>query len=134
MSTPPSPAHAPLISARSLALFGAIAVLWTAIGWVVFERQGRERAAASVVQQTEEIRQSVAVISANVDRVLNRLQGVAAVLAAVSDVKTALAGFGPDVAASPLPYESRKSEWTQRPDLLALSRLLRASTEDIGVD
>src|SRR5688572_2622316 len=129
MSTPPSPAQVPLISGRALALFGAIAVLWTAFAWLVFERQVEKRTAAAVAQQTEEIRQNVEIISANVDRVFNRLQGLAAVLASVSDVKNVVATFGPGVAASSLPYESRKSEWTQRPDLLALNQLLRAATD-----
>jgi diguanylate cyclase (GGDEF)-like protein len=66
--------------------------------------------------------------------VYNRLQGLAAVVAAGSDVKTVLASFGEDTGRSPLPYDARKAEWTQRPDLLALSRQLLVATEDIGVD
>ena len=128
---PPPPA---LISRRTLAVFAAVALLWIAAAWIAFERQVRERTAASISEQTADIRQGVVIISANVDRVFNRLQGLAAVLAGVSDVRTALAPFGPDVAQSPLPYEARKGEWTRQPELLGLSRQLLAAAEDIGVD
>lgn len=132
-SMPASPPPA-LISTRSLTVFVAIALLWIAAAWIAFDRQVRERTAASISVQKEDLDKSVVTISANVDRVFNRLQGLAAVLAGVTDVRTALAPFGPDVAQSPLPYDARKAEWTRRPELLALSRQMRAAAEDIGVD
>jgi diguanylate cyclase (GGDEF)-like protein len=134
MSTPPSPAHTPLITRRSVALFGAIAVLWAALAWFAFEWQMRQRTAASVAEQAEEIRQSVAIISANVSRAFNRLQGMAAVLAAVSDVKAVLTPSRPDAWRSTLEYASRKAAWTTRPDLSALSAQMRVAAADIGVD
>jgi len=134
MSIQSSTDLAPLIGRRALAPIGAIALLWTAVAWFAFERQVEHRTAASVAQQQDEIRTSVDVISANVDRVFNRLQGLAAVLAGMSEVRTALSSFGPAVGASSLSYDSRKYEWTRRSDLLALSRQLQAATDDIGVD
>ncbi len=129
-----APIGTPLLNRRSLALFGAIAMLWTVVAWFAVERQVQVRTTALVAQQAKEIRQAAVTINANVDRVFNRLQGLAAVLAAGSDARTALASFDPGAGPSPLPYEARKAEWTQRPDLSALSRQLLAAAEDIGVD
>lgn len=130
----PPPLQAPLISRRSLALFGTIAVLGTVLAWFAVERQLQNRTAALVARETGVVRQSLSVINANMERVLNRLQGLAAVLANGSDVKTSLASFGPGAGRSPLSYDARKAGWTQRPDLLALNRRLLAATEDMGVD
>lgn len=134
MTKPPSPAHVPLLSRRALVLFGVLAVLWIGLAWFAFERQVEERTAALVVQHKVEVQQSVDIISANMDRVFNRLQGLAAVMAGMNEVQTVLASFGPDAKTSLLQYQSRKSEWTHRSDLLALSRQLLAATNDVGVD
>ena len=123
-----------LISRRALALFGALSLLWVTAAGIAFERQVRERTAESVAHQTEDTQQSVLIISANVDRVFNRLQGLAAVLAGVGDVRTALTPFGAGVAPSSLPYDARKAEWAGGAELAALSRQLLAAAEDIGVD
>ena len=117
-----------------LALFGAIAVLLTVLAWLAVERQVESRTSASVAHQTSEIQRDAAVISVTVDRVFNRVQGVAGVLAAVSDVSTALSSFGRGAAPSALPYDQRKAGWEQRADLRALSELLTAAASDIGVD
>jgi diguanylate cyclase (GGDEF)-like protein len=130
----PAPGEAPMISRRSVALVGAIAVLWSLLAWFAVEHQLAVRTAALVARETSEIQQSVVIISANVDRALNRLQGVAAVLAGMSEVRNVFATFGPDARPSQLPYEPRKSEWVRRADLLSLSRQLHAAAADIGVD
>ena len=134
MSAQPSTAHAPLISRRSLALFAALSILWGTLAWLGFERQAQKRVADSVARQTAEVRQGAVVINANVDRVFNRLQGLAAVVAGMREVKAAVESFGPEVAPSHLEYVARKSGWTNREDLLALSRQMLTITRDIGVD
>lgn len=134
MSTKPSPAHAPLVSARSIVLFFTIVLLWTALTWFAVERQVQNRTAALVMRQTMEIQESVVSISATLDRAVSRLQGVAAVLAGVSDVKTALASFGPGARPSALELETQKAEWTQRPGLSGLSGQLLSANEEMGVD
>jgi diguanylate cyclase (GGDEF)-like protein len=139
MTARPSSETAPagqeaLVGRRALALFGAVVALWTALAGFGVERRVELRTAALVERQTAEIQQAVLVIAANVDRVFNRLQGLAAVLAAGSDVRNGLARFGAGAAPSPLPYEARKSAWTQDPGLLALSRMLRSATTDFGID
>ena len=128
------PIQVPQIGRRSLVLFGTIAVLWTVLAWFAVERHAQDRTADLVARETSEAKQSLSATNANLDRVLSRLQGLAAVLAAGSDVKSALAPFVPGAGPSPLPYDARKAEWTQRPALLALSRQLLAATEDISVD
>ena len=130
----PPPLQAPLFSRRSLVLFGTIAVLWTVLAWFAVERQVQNRVAAVVARETFDTRRSLAILNVNLDLVLNRLQGLAAVLAAGSDVRTVLASFGPGAEPSLLPHKARKAGWTQRPDLSALNRQLFAATEDMNVD
>jgi diguanylate cyclase (GGDEF)-like protein len=109
-------------------------VLWSVVAWFAVERHLQDRIAASAVQQTNEIRQELALISANLDGMLNRLQGMAVVLAGGSDVRSVLASFGAGARPSPLAYEARKAEWTARADLLAASQHLLATTKEIGAD
>ena len=130
----PPPARPPLFSRRAFAIFGALAALWSVVAWFAAQRHLEDRIAESAVQQTNEIRQEVALISANLDGMLNRLQGMAAVLAGGSDVKNVLASFGAGARPSPLSYEARKAEWTPRADLLGVSRHLLATSADIGAD
>lgn len=122
------------VSRRSLTLLGALAALWSVLSWFVVDWQVQERTAALVARHTSEAERSAATLGANMDRVLNRLEGLAAVVAAGSDVTTALASFGPGVEPSELPNDTRKAAWTDRPDLLALNRKLLAANEDVGVD
>lgn len=104
------------------------------LAWLAFERQVQKRSAESVAQQTAEVLQNARVITANVDRVFNRLQGLAAVVAGMREVRTAVESFGPGATPSRHEYNVRKSGWTQREDLLSLSRQLLTITRDIGVD
>jgi len=80
----PPPLQAPLFSRRSLVLFGTIAVLWTVLAWFAVERQVQNRVAAVVARETFDTRRSLAILNVNLDLVLNRLQGLAAVLAALA--------------------------------------------------
>jgi diguanylate cyclase (GGDEF)-like protein len=117
-----------------VALFAAISIIWGVLAWLVFEQQVQKRTAQSVAQQTAEVRQNAVIITANVDRVFSRLQGLAAVVAGMSEVRTAVESFAPAVAPSSLEYDVRKSSWTHRADLLSLSRQMLTITRDIGVD
>lgn len=130
-----TPHHAGMgISRRTIALFGVLAGLWIAGSWFLVEGHIRDRTSALVAQEVAEARESVSVVSANMSRVLNRQQGIAAVLAASGDIKTVLASFGPDVQPSSLPLDARIAAWTRQPDLLALDSLLQMAARDIGVD
>jgi diguanylate cyclase (GGDEF)-like protein len=122
------------MSRHSLALFGAIAVLWSVLSWFVVNWLVQERIAALVAREISQVRQGVSSISENFERVLNRLQGLPAVLAAGSDVTSALASFGPGVPPSPLPRDARIAVWTQRPDLAALNQRLLAVSREMDVD
>ena len=133
-STVPSPSQAPLISRRSATLFGLFIVLWTVLAWFAVERHVQDRTAALIALETSEVRRGVVTVRANMERVLNRLQGIAAVLAAGSDVKAVLASFGSGAARSALPYEAQKAGWTPRSDLSAMNRQLLTATEDMGID
>jgi diguanylate cyclase (GGDEF)-like protein len=124
----------PLMSGRSLVLFGAIAALWCVLSWFVVNRLVQDRIAALVARETSQARHDLSGISENFERVLNRLQGLPAVLAAGADVTTALASFGPGVAQSPLSREARIAAWTERPDLRALNYLLLAGAGEMDVD
>jgi two-component system, NtrC family, C4-dicarboxylate transport sensor histidine kinase DctB len=115
-------------------LFAAIAVLWTALSWFVVERVVRDRTAALVARETAQAREDVSSISQNFERVLNRLQGLPAVLAAGSDVTTVLASFGPSISASQLSRDARLSEWTTRSDLATLNTQLLGVAREMDVD
>ena len=128
------PGKAWLPSRWSFALLGAVAVLWSVLAWFAVQQHFEARTAATLAQKTSEIQQSMATMRMNVERVIDRLEGVAAVLAGMDEVKRALAPFGAGARPSARPYEERKAEWTQRADLLALSRQLRTAAADIGVD
>ena len=119
---------------RSLALFGAIAVLWSVLSWFVVNWLVQERIAALVARETSQVRQGVSSISENFERVLNRLQGLPAVLAAGSDVSSALASFPPGVSQSPLPRAARIAAWTERPDLAALNKQLLTVIGEMDAD
>jgi diguanylate cyclase (GGDEF)-like protein len=122
------------MSKRSLALFGAIAVLWIALAWSVFNWLVQDRIAALVARETSQVRQDLSRISENLERVLNRLQGLPAVLAAGRDVTDALASFGPGVAPSRHSRDAGKGAWTQRPDLISLNKQLLAVAGEMDVD
>lgn len=108
--------------------------MWAVLAWLAFERQIQKRTAESVAQQAAEVRQNAVVITANVARVFNRLQGLAAVVAGMTEIRTAAESFGPGVTPSSLEYDVRKSIWTNREDLLSLSRQMLTIARDIGVD
>jgi diguanylate cyclase (GGDEF)-like protein len=122
------------IGLRSLLRFAAIAVLWAIAAWMLVDRQREERTAQIVARESGDMAKSVDAISANVDRLFNRLHGVAAILANSSDVKTGLARFGPDAPPSGLSYEERKAAWTAAAELRPLDDYLRIARSDIGVD
>lgn len=124
----------PLFGRQSLILFGTIAILWSALSWLVVDRVAEDRISALVTREASQIRQDIDGISDNFERVLNRLQGLPAVLAASSDVTTALVSFGPGVALSALPRDAQAAEWNRRPDLHAMNRQLLAFTVDMDVD
>ena len=128
------PALAPLMRGRAAAIFTALVVAWSALSWQVVSQQVRTREAASVAAATAEARQSVSVVRANLERVLNRHQGIAAVMADSGDIKAVLAAFGHGAKPSSLDPAARKAAWTRRPDLLALNRQLQKAQDNIGVD
>jgi hypothetical protein len=66
--------------------------------------------------------------------VLNRLQGLPAVLAAGPDFAQSLESFGPGVAPAGIPLLARRSAWTERRDLLALSERLVLVADEMDVD
>src|SRR5688500_5682387 len=122
------------MSGRSLVLFCTVAVLWTALSWFFVNWLVQDRVTALVARETSQARRDVSSISENFERILNRLQGLPAVVAAGSDVTVSLAAFGPRIVPSPLSLEERKAEWMQRPDLLALNKQLLAVTAEMDVD
>jgi diguanylate cyclase (GGDEF)-like protein len=122
------------MSGRSLVLFCTVAVLWTALSWFFVNWLVQDRVTALVARETSQARRDVSSISENFERILNRLQGLPAVVAAGSDVTVSLAVFGPRIVPSPLSLEERKAEWMQRPDLLALNKQLLAVTAEMDVD
>ena len=124
----------PLTSRRILSLFGVLAVVWGMLSWFAADWRFQQRSEELIVRQTSEARQRLPLIGTNIEHVLSRLQGLAGVVASGSDVKAALAAFGPGAKASALSLNARRAEWTGRSDLLALNRQLLATTEDMGVD
>ena len=134
ISTPPGSGRLPSLTRRTLALFGAIAVLWTVIAswgidWVI-----RERTATLVEQEAAHARRDVHRISDNLERVLNRLEGLPAVLAAGPDFAQSLESFGPNAVPAALPLPARKTAWTERRDLLALSERFVLVAGEMDVD
>lgn len=130
----PSTDQLPFMSRRFLVLFGAVAVLWSVLAWFLSSTLLQDRIAALMAREERKIRQDISNISENLERILNRLQGLPAVLAIGSDVTAALAPFGPDVRSSPLALDARKAAWTRHPDLLALNRQLMAAAREMDVD
>jgi len=128
------PGKLPPITTRTLVHFAAIAVLWTivaswGIDWLI-----RERTTALLEQEAAHARRDVHRISENLERVLNRLQGLPTVLAAGPDFAQALGSFGPGVAPSALPLPARRAAWTERRDLLALSERFVSVAEEMDID
>ncbi|MBX9812028.1 MAG: diguanylate cyclase [Burkholderiales bacterium] len=122
------------MSRRFLVLFGVVAVLGSVLAWFLSSALLQDRIAALMAGEERKIRQDVSNISENLERILNRLQGLPAVLAIGSDVAAVLAAFGPDVKSSPLALDARKAAWTRHPDLLALNRQLMAAAREMDVD
>src|SRR5262245_58838666 len=124
----------PRVSRHGFVLFAAIAVLWTVLSWFVVDRVVTDRTAALEARETAQAREDVSSISQNFERVLNRLQGLPAVLAAGSDVVTVLGSFGPAVSASQLSRDAKLSDWTKRPDVGALNTQLLGVAREMDVD
>jgi diguanylate cyclase (GGDEF)-like protein len=122
------------ISRRTLVLFGVIAFAWSAVASLGIDWLIRERTAALVAQEAAGARRDVHRIAENVERLLNRLQGLPAVLAAGPDFAQSLETFGPDVAPARSPLAARRTAWTERRDLLALSERFVLAADEMDVD
>ena len=119
---------------RTVVLFGAIALLWSLAAswgtdWLI-----RGRTATLVAEEAANARRDVHRISENLERVLNRLQGLPAVLAVGPDFAQSLESFGPGVAPAGTPLPARRVAWTERRDLLALSERLVLVADEMDVD
>ncbi len=135
---PPNPESGtkklPSVSRRALALAAIVAALWCALAWHLVEGQARAQISEVVDRQTREAREAAYMINVSMDGLLNRLQGLAAVMAADSRIVEVLAAFGPQVQASARTVEARKTEWTQRPDLKTANERLLIANTDMDVD
>src|SRR5262245_54561092 len=133
-SSPQSAAKLPLMSGRSVLLFVVIAALWCLLSWLVVDRVVQNRISALVGRELNQAQQDVSSISENFERVLNRLQGLPAVLAGGSDIRAVLGSFGAGAAPSPLAREERVVAWTRRADLNSLNKLLLDVAGEMDVD
>ncbi len=129
-----SPDKTSLVSGTGLVLFGVLVLLWIAMALLISGSLTETRTEAFVARERSKIQHEVSDISDNFNHVLDRLQGLPAVIASGHDVTAALATFGPDIRPSALSRDRLEAAWAPRHDLLALNERLALVVEEMQID
>jgi two-component system sensor histidine kinase/response regulator len=112
---------------------GLAVLTWTAGVWLVIDAVFAERGRQVHSQARETASQSLATLSAGIERSLAVRSSFPQLVARDTAIRAALKRLGPEVGASSLPYEARKRTWASDPTLAGIDRDLETAQRDLGL-
>ena len=111
-----------------------LALSWCVLAGVIAQRHYFDQTQTLIAQQRFITEQRADDMADSVQRNLHYLSGIPNMLSHLGRVNRATARFGQHVAASTVPYEQRKNNWTQDPALNDLSLYLAVVQQNLNAD
>jgi diguanylate cyclase (GGDEF)-like protein/PAS domain S-box-containing protein len=119
---------------RSYRLMAGLLAGWGLVAWLSADYYYSHRAQAFYAQQVEVARQHLDQIARSMDRDIQILKGISAMVSNEEGSHHALRRFGPDATPSVLAYEERRRRWTQDPIQRDLSISLGLLASHLGAN
>ena len=117
-----------------LSIVVTLLLLWVAASWYIARVSYLSRATELIRQETQLSQVRALDLAGSIGQNLNYLDGIPGFFSNAVRVRQSLALFGPQISASNLPYELRKSRWTNEPTLKDLSQTLVIAKNELNTD
>jgi len=109
-------------------------LLWSFLSWYIARINYLARADELIRTETQLSKVRAQDLAVSIEQNLNYLSGVPGFFSNALRVRQSLALFGPQITTSSLPYELRKSRWTNEPTLQDLSQTLLIAKSELKTD
>lgn len=109
-------------------------LLWSFVSWYIARANYLARADELIRTETQLSQVRAQDLAGSIEQNLNYLSGIPGFFANAVRVRQSLALFGPQIAASDLPYELRKSRWTNEPTLNDLDQTLFIAKNELNTN
>ena len=117
-----------------LSLVIALLLIWGAASWYIARNTYIFRANELIQKETQLSQVRAQDLAGSIEQNLNYLSGIPGFFSNAVRVRQSLALFGAQISASNLPYELRKSRWTNEPTLKDLSQTLVIAKNELNTD
>lgn len=126
--------HVLPLGRNRLIVMGVVIVVWIIGAWFIAKTRYDSRAREVIHDETRQLEDDEDDIVYNVTWNLKYLHGIPQALAGEENIRKTLSSFGPGVAASALPKETRKQKWEKNIAFMGLSRWLSLTVKGLGPD
>lgn len=112
----------------------ALAIVWTAVAWLIAGTIVRERSARLVEHEEGAVAAKATSVGANIGFALAHLRSIPQVIARQPNIEQVLSRFGPAAKPSGLPPEKLRRQFLADPELAGLAQRLESILEALDVD
>ena len=118
----------------SASILITLLLLWGVASWYIARANYLTRANELIRLETQISQVRAQDLASSIEQNLNYLSGVPGFFSNAVRVRQSLALFGPQITASDVPYELRKSRWTHEATLKDLSQTLFIAKSELHTD